>query len=99
MIPKLTLYSRRDCCLCVEMKTVISQVAETIALALTEVDIDGSVELEEKFGTEVPVLFIDERKAFKYRVTASDLTKKLSRKKKPLLGRLARAMGTENSRS
>jgi glutaredoxin len=97
MIPKLTLYSRRDCCLCVEMKTVISQVAETIALALTEVDVDGSVELEEKFGNEVPVLFIDERKAFKYRVTASDLTKKLSRKKKPLLGRLARAMGKENS--
>lgn len=97
MIPKLTLYSRRDCCLCVEMKTVILQVAETIALALTEVDIDGSVELEEKFGNEVPVLFIDERKAFKHRVTVSDLTKKLSRKKKPLLSRLARAMGKENS--
>lgn len=97
MIPKLTLYSRRDCCLCVEMKRVISQVAESIALALTEVDIDGSVKLEEKFGNEVPVLFIDERKAFKYRVTASDLTKKLSRKKKPLLVRLARAVGKDNS--
>jgi glutaredoxin len=97
MIPKLTLYSRRDCCLCVEMKTVISQVAATIPLALTEVDIDGSEELKGKFGAEVPVLFIDERKAFKYRVTVSDLTTKLRRKKKPVLVRLARAIGKEIS--
>ena len=36
---------------------------------LEEIDVDGSRELREKFADQVPVLFIDGRKAFKYRVT------------------------------
>ena len=40
-------------------------------------DVDGSPELREKYGEEVPVLFIDGRKAFKYRVTEMELKKRL----------------------
>lgn len=96
MMPKLILYTRRDCCLCAEMKSVIARVAETMPLELAEIDIDGSKELQEKFGNEVPVLFIDERKAFKYRITVSDLNKKLSQKR-PFLARLARTTRKETS--
>jgi len=74
---RLTLYSRRDCCLCEEMKTVIWQVASRVDLQLKEIDVDTSPELQERYGQEVPVLFIDERKAFKYRVTRKELEKKL----------------------
>lgn len=96
MMPKLILYSRRDCCLCAEMKIVIAQVTATIPVELVEVDIDASAELRQKFGDQVPVLFIDGRKAFKYRVTSSDLRQKLSQKR-PFLGRLARTVGKETS--
>jgi glutaredoxin len=77
MSQKLTLYSRRDCCLCEEMKAVIRRVASRVALQLEEIDVDTSPELQERYGNEVPVLFIDERKAFKYRVTRKELEKKL----------------------
>lgn len=77
MSPKLTLYSRRDCCLCEEMKAVIQQVASRVALQLEEIDVDASPALQERYGYEVPVLFIDERKAFKYRVTRKELERKL----------------------
>lgn len=80
MTSKLTLYSRKDCCLCDAMKAVINKVAANLPLEIDEIDINGSLELREKFGNQVPVLFIDGRKAFKYRVSAKQLAKKLSRK-------------------
>jgi glutaredoxin len=97
MTPKLTLYSRRDCCLCDEMKTVIEQVAARTALQLVEIDVDSDDELKAKYGSEVPVLFIDGRKAFKYRLTAAALTRKLQRQTRPILSRLGRILGKESS--
>jgi glutaredoxin len=79
MKPKLTLYSRKDCCLCEEMKTVLREVAANIQIEIDEIDVDTSPELREKFSDEVPVLFIDGRKAFKYRVTANELERRLGR--------------------
>ena len=81
MKPKLTLYSRRECCLCDEMKAVIRQVAIFQEFDFEDVDIDASRELEERYNDEVPVLFIDGRKAFKYRVTAVQLAKRINKKK------------------
>ena len=76
---KLILYSRADCCLCEEMKDAIRQVAAKVPLDLEEIDVDSSAQLKERFGDEVPVLFIDGRKAFKYKVTAKELGKRVSR--------------------
>jgi hypothetical protein len=42
-----------------------------------EIDVDASADLQEKYGGEVPVLFINGRKAFKYRATARELEKRL----------------------
>jgi glutaredoxin len=93
MTAKLTLYTRRDCCLCAEMKAVIQVVAADLPLELDEIDVDRSSELRGQFGDHVPVLFIDGRKAFKYRVTAAALGKRLTRQRPPLLARLTRAFG------
>jgi len=79
MKPQLLLSTRKDCCLCEEMKEVIHRVAAGIPLALKEIDIAGAPELGKQYGDQVPVLFIDGRKAFKYRVTARELQKRLSR--------------------
>jgi glutaredoxin len=76
---EIRLYTRKDCCLCDEMKAAVRAVAEKIPLQIEEIDIDSAPELKERYGGEVPVLFIDGRKAFKYRVTAAELEKKLNR--------------------
>ncbi|MGH7794033.1 MAG: glutaredoxin family protein [Candidatus Binatia bacterium] len=80
MNPKLTLYSRGDCCLCEEMKDAIRQVTAKIALDLEEIDVDSSAELQDEYGDEVPVLFINGKKAFKYRVTAKQLEHRMTRR-------------------
>lgn len=74
---RLVLYSRVDCCLCDEMKNVIRQLAERTPLEIEEIDIDSSAHLKQKYGEEVPVLFINGRKAFKYQVTARQLAARL----------------------
>ena len=75
----LTLYSRPECCLCEEMKAVLAQVRQGTPFTLEEIDISGDPELEARFGQEIPVLFINDRKAFKYRLTASELRRRLVR--------------------
>ena len=59
------------------MKTVIRQVAQRTPVEVEEIDIDSSADLKQKYGEEVPVLFINGRKAFKYRLTARQLTARL----------------------
>jgi len=78
MKPKLTLYTRKDCCLCDEMETIVREVAAKFSLEIDEIDVDSSPELRDKFGDEVPLLFIDGRKAFKYRLTAKQLARSLN---------------------
>lgn len=81
MKAELVIYTRKDCCLCDEMKAVVHQVAAQTPLTLVEIDVDCAREIQDKYGHEVPVLFIDGRKAFKYRVTAGELEKKLKMKR------------------
>jgi len=97
MTTKLTLYSRKECCLCDAMKAVVRQVAEKVPIDFTEIDVDSDTELQAKFGNEVPVLFVEDRKAFKYRMTVSELTRRLTRVPRPFFKRLSRAMGKETT--
>jgi hypothetical protein len=55
------------------MKAVVRRVSGKIPLDLDEIDVDGLPELRDEFGNEVPLLFIDGRKAFKYGVTEKAL--------------------------
>jgi len=61
------------------MKAVLVQVRHSIPFDLEEIDISLDPELETRFGQEIPVLFINGRKAFKYRLTASELRRRLTR--------------------
>ena len=74
---ELVLYTRPGCHLCEEVKAVIERVASEYPLHLKEVDIDADLELRERYNEEVPVLFINGRKAFKYRVTLKELRSRL----------------------
>jgi len=75
----ILLYTRKDCCLCDEMKAAIREAAEGRSIGVEEVDVDSAPGLQEKYGSDVPVLFINGRKAFKHRVTAKELKKRLTR--------------------
>lgn len=81
----LTLYSRADCCLCEEMKSMLLAVQHEIPFVLEQVDIADDPALTARFGTEIPVLFINGRKAAKYRLTARELRRRLLRAQREAL--------------
>ncbi len=81
MAVPLTLYSRSGCCLCEDMKAVLAEVESDLPFDLEEIDISAQAELEARFGQEIPVLFVNGRKAFKYRVTSGELRRRLSRER------------------
>ena len=75
----LILYTRNDCELCREMEETLAAELPKFDARIRRIEIDGDLSLEARFGTEVPVLFVNDRKAFKYRCTPAELRKRLAR--------------------
>ncbi len=71
--PRVTLYTRKGCHLCDDAK----QVLRDAGLAIEEVDIDQDPELQSRYNEEVPVVFLNGKKAFKYRVDPAELRRRL----------------------
>jgi glutaredoxin len=75
----IDIYSRPACHLCDEAKEVIERVRGRFPFAVRVVNIEEDPALEKAYGTEIPVVFINGNKAFKYRVDEAELEKKVKR--------------------
>ncbi len=64
----VTLYTRPGCHLCDEAKAAIAPVLDEFGAALREVNIDEDPVLRERYGWDVPVIYIGAHKAAKHRV-------------------------------
>ena len=70
---KLELLSKSQCYLCEEMKRVLSRATQGIDVNLREVDIELEPELLERYGEQIPVLFVNGVEVFKHCVTEGKL--------------------------
>jgi glutaredoxin len=73
----VTLYSRPGCHLCEAAKSAIDPILLEFGITLREVSIDGDPELTERYGWDIPVLFIGNRKAAKHRVNVKQFRRQL----------------------
>jgi len=64
----VTLYTRPGCHLCDEAKSAIAPLLREFGAVLREVNIDDDPDLKERYGWDIPVIFIGEKKAAKHRV-------------------------------
>jgi len=76
---EVVLYTKAGCCLCDEAKRAVAVAGGEVEFALREVDIESDPALYAAHKSDVPVIEIDGRRAFKYRVTARQLVERLSR--------------------
>ena len=76
--PQVTLYTRAACCLCDQAKQVLVAARGRAAFDYEEIDIDRHPQWLALYNEEVPVIAIDGRKAFKYRVGMDEFLKKLA---------------------
>jgi glutaredoxin len=56
---EVNVYSRSNCHLCEVALEVISEIRNEFEFTITKILIDGNVELEEKYGEQVPVILIN----------------------------------------
>lgn len=78
-LPRVTLYTRRDCHLCHEAREVLDRERQVSPFDLEVRDIDSDPSLRDEFGEQVPVVFLDGRKIFKFRVDPARLHRRLAR--------------------
>lgn len=75
---EVVVYSRKGCHLCDVVKDTLTQVEGQADFQWRDVDIDLDPELRQKYNEEVPVVFIDGRKAFKYHMEARQFLRALA---------------------
>ena len=80
---RIEIYSRPGCHLCDEAKEVIERVGLRFPFALSVINIDTDPELQKLYGEQIPVVFINGNKAFKYHVDEAELEKKAKKLWKP----------------
>jgi glutaredoxin len=73
----VTLYTRPGCHLCNEAKSAIAPLLREFGAALREVNIDVDLVLKERYGWDIPVIFIGQRKAAKHRVDLEQFRRQL----------------------
>jgi hypothetical protein len=74
---EVVLYSKPDCCLCDEALKILDRVQKVFPFVLRKIDILTDRGLYDQFKDEIPVVFIQSRKAFKYRIDESKLIRLL----------------------
>lgn len=73
----VTLYSRPGCHLCEEAKAAMAPLLREFDTVLHEVNIDEDAVLKERYGWDIPVIFIGTRKAAKHRVDLAQFRRQL----------------------
>jgi glutaredoxin len=73
----IEVYSRPGCHLCHEAVAVIEPFSRRYPLKLTITNIDDDAALRFAYGTEIPVILINGTEAFRHRVDAGALERKL----------------------
>jgi glutaredoxin len=75
---QVVVYSRKGCHLCEVVKESLTKLSRHGGFTWQEVDVDSDSELRRQFNDEVPVVLIDGRKAFKYRMDEKEFLRKLT---------------------
>ena len=73
----VTLYTRPGCHLCDEAKAAIAPILRELDAVLREVNVDEDSVLKQRYGWDVPVIFIGQHKAAKHRVDLEQFRRQL----------------------
>ena len=72
------VYSRKGCHLCEVVKESLTKLSRRGGFTWQEVDVDSDSELRSSLTTSPESVFIDGRKAFKYRMDEQESLRKLA---------------------
>jgi glutaredoxin len=76
-VGEVIVYSRKGCHLCEIVKESLAKLHKRGGFNWREIDVDSDAEVRRLYNDEVPVVFINGRKAFKYRMDEQEFLRKL----------------------
>ncbi len=76
---EVVLYTKPGCCLCDEVKQKLQSLQLRQTFNFREVNILENQEAYTQFKDEIPVVFVDGKKAFKYHLDEREFLKRLAR--------------------
>ncbi len=79
IIPTLTFYTKDDCHLCDVAMEIVLKVNKTLEFNIEKVDITATEELMNEFGEKIPMIYVNGKPAFKYKVDEVSLIEKIKR--------------------
>ncbi len=74
---EVVLYTRLGCHLCEVVKAQLERLRDVVVFSYREVNIEAEPALQAEFNDQVPVVFVNGRKAFKYRLDEKVFLKKI----------------------
>lgn len=75
---EVVVYSRKGCHLCEIVKESLVKLHKRGGFRWREVDVDSDSELRRLYNDQVPIVFINGHKAFKYRMDEQEFLRKLA---------------------
>ena len=75
---EVILYTRKGCHLCEIVKESLTKLEKRGGFTWREVDVESDAEIRRRYTDEVPVVFINGRKAFKYRMDEQEFLRRLA---------------------
>lgn len=76
---RIEIYSKPGCHLCDEAKNVLEEAKKRFNLEIKEVNIEEIEELFEKYQYDIPVIWVNGRKAFKHKIDTVQLRERLEK--------------------
>jgi glutaredoxin len=73
----VTLYTRPGCHLCEEAKAQMAPLLGPLGARFREINIDADPVLRERYGLDVPVIFLGSRKVAKHRIDVAQFKRQL----------------------
>ncbi len=71
------VYGKKDCSLCKEATRIIGRVNEEMPFKFKHVDISKCEDLTRRYSDNIPTVFINGQKVFKFRVDEGEFRKKV----------------------
>lgn len=76
------IFSKPGCHLCEEAKELLVQANKKFDMVIKEINIEEDDELFKKYRYDIPVIWINGRKAFKHRIDEGQLRERLESEKR-----------------
>jgi glutaredoxin len=74
---EVTFYTRPGCHLCEEAEALLQPLLCEFGATLREVNINEDAELQQRYGSDIPVIFLGAHKAAKHRVDPRQFRRQL----------------------